>query len=75
MDKYSQTSRFDYTVRVEGPLVNEIHDSARQVWSRVAWTRLRISRSLENGRPFPSAETKGRMHAAFLIRNKHPPSP
>jgi cardiolipin synthase len=50
MDIHGQTStRFDYAVTVEGPLVEEIHDSVSRVWSRVAWTRLRAWLGLGNG--------------------------
>lgn len=70
MDAHSQTStRFDYAVSVEGPLVKEIHESACQVWSRVAWARLRIGRDEINDRHVPSAGPKGRMRAALLVRN------
>ncbi len=61
--------RYDFAVSVEGPLVEEIHDSARRVWSRVAWTRLRPGRGRDNDRIVPSTEPKGRMHSAFLVRN------
>src|ERR1035437_3341412 len=33
--------RFDYSVAVEGPLVEEIRLSARRLWSMVAWSRFR----------------------------------
>jgi cardiolipin synthase A/B len=70
MDLPGQTStQFDYAVRVEGPLVKTIHDSARQVWSRVAWMRRLPRRGRKNGRYGPSAEPMGLMQAAFLVRN------
>jgi cardiolipin synthase len=61
--------RYDYAVSVEGPLVNDIHDAARRVWSRVAWTRLRSARDQDNGWLSASTEFYGRMRAAFLVRD------
>ena len=70
MDSLGQPSmRFDYAVSVQGPLVKAIHDSARRVWSRVAWTRLRPGRVWDNARYTPSTEPAGLMQAAFLVRN------
>jgi cardiolipin synthase len=70
MDIHGQTStRFDYAVSVEGQLVKEIHDSARRVWSRVAWSRLSPGWDEDNDRQVPSIEHKGSMRSAFLVRN------
>ncbi len=70
MDIHGQTStRFDYAVSVQGPLVKGIHDSARRVWSRVAWMRWLPGRGRENDRYRPSTEPTGLMQAAFLVRN------
>jgi len=70
MDMPGQTSpRYDYAVSVEGPLVKEIYDSSRRVWSRVAWTRLRPAWSRDNYRQAPSTEPRGHMRSAFLVRN------
>ena len=67
-DIHGRTStRFDYAVSVEGPLVKEIHDSARRVWSRVAWTRL--PRGWDEDNDLPATEPKGSTRAAFLVRN------
>ncbi len=65
-----QTSmRFDYAVSVEGPLVEKIHDAARQVWSRVARPRSRPDWSRESNSQAPLTESRGRMQSAFLIRD------
>ena len=70
MDMPGQTSpRYDYAVSVEGPMVKQIHDSTRRVWSRVAWTRLRPSWCRDNYRQAPSTEPRGRMRSAFLVRD------
>ena len=70
MDRPGQTSpRYDYAVSVEGPLVKEIYDSTRRVWSRVAWSRLRPGWVREKGRQAPSSEPKGHMRSAFMVRD------
>jgi len=33
--------RYDYAVRIEGPLAAVVHDEAASLWSRVSWTNLR----------------------------------
>ncbi len=70
LDFHGQPStRYDYAVCVQGPLVKAIHDSARRVWSRVARTRLRPGRIWDNDRYTPSTEPAGLMQADFLVRN------
>jgi cardiolipin synthase len=70
MDRLGQKSpRYDYAVSVEGPLVEEIHNSSRRVWSRVAWTHLRPGLGRDNDRQSPSTESGGRMSSAFIVRN------
>ncbi len=65
-----QTSpRYDYAVSVEGPLVGDIHDSARHVWSRVAWRRKRKYRNRDIGGHSSSIEPRGRTRSAFLVRD------
>ncbi|MFC1819836.1 cardiolipin synthase ClsB [Thermodesulfobacteriota bacterium] len=61
--------RYDYAVSVEGPLVAEIHHSARRVWSRVAWTRLHSGWVRGNARHALSIKPKDSMRAAFLLRD------
>ena len=61
--------RFDYAVSVQGPLVKEIHDSARRVWSRVAWMRWLPGRGRNYDRYTPSTEPTGLMQADFLVRS------
>lgn len=61
--------RYDYAVRVEGPLVNHIHIYACKIWRRVA--SLRLSPQYHHTRNIQTAfaESGGGMRAAFLIRN------
>ena len=61
--------RYDYAVRVEGPLVKEIHDSARRVWRRVARTRFRYWWGRDNYRHTFTTEPEGHMCAAFVVRD------
>ncbi|HBH32670.1 MAG TPA: hypothetical protein DDX81_12390, partial [Desulfofustis sp.] len=62
--------RYDFAVSIAGPMVKEIHDSARHLWSRVAWyRRLRFFRNQNIKRPPPSKELEGGMRSAFVVRN------
>ena len=63
------STRFDFAVRVEGPLVKAIRASARQVWLRVAWTRWRHGWKRDDDRHVAAVEPKGLMKAGFLVRN------
>ena len=63
----SASARFDYAVRVEGPLVARIHATMRHVWRLVRWASL-------GRRPPPAAlphaaTGSGTMLAALLIRD------
>jgi cardiolipin synthase len=64
----SPSARFDYAVRIEGPLVARIHATMRQVWRLVRWARLR--RRPPVPAPLPvSLSTRGTMAAALLVRD------
>ena len=70
VDMPDETSpRYDYAVGVEGPLVKEIYASARRVWRRVAWTRLRSGWGRDSHRYAFTPGPGGRMGAAFLVRD------
>ena len=70
MNMPGETSpRYDYAVSVEGPLVKEIHDSARRVWRRVARTRFRSWWGRDKERQAPLNGPMGQMSAAFVIRD------
>jgi len=60
--------RYDYAVRIEGPLVARIHDAAVMLWNRVARFGLeggwRVKRSRASGR-----EPKGDQRAALVVRD------
>ena len=68
MDAPGQTPpRYDYAVAVEGPLLAEIHDSVRRLWTLVAWSQLRLRRSWR--RAMPPLAASGEMEAAFVRRD------
>ena len=60
--------RFDYAVRVEGPLVARIHAVVKRLWSLVCATQLR-SRWAEARAMAPPPEFRGNQRAAFVIRD------
>lgn len=61
--------QYDYAVSVEGPLVGDIHISARTMWRRVARLRLPLHGCRESPWQPPFTDSRGGMRAAFLIRN------
>jgi cardiolipin synthase len=60
--------RFDYAVRVEGPLVASIYPVVKRLWKLVSATELR-SRRPETRALVPDAVPRGRQRAQFLIRD------
>jgi cardiolipin synthase len=67
-DGKSASARFDYAVRIEGPLVTRIHAAMRHVWRLVRWAHL-------GRRPPPPAElplapvASGTTKAVLLVRD------
>ena len=60
--------RFDYAVRVEGPLVGDIEHAVKRLWWVVSWAHLRQRNAvprLTAQRPKPA----GRVRAAFVVRD------
>lgn len=69
VDEPGQTSpRFDYAVRVEGPMLSKIHPVVRWLWRLVGTTQLR-ARLRSAVRLEPSLEHRGRQRAAFVTRD------
>jgi cardiolipin synthase len=69
-DIHSQSSiRLDYAIRVEGPLAEEIHNSSRRVWARVAWTRFRPGGGWHRDGQAPSIEPGSSRRTSFLVRD------
>ena len=60
--------RFDYAVRVEGPMLSKIHPVVKWLWRLVSTTQLR-ARPPGSTRLVPSMEIRGRQRAAFVTRD------
>jgi cardiolipin synthase len=60
--------RFDYAVRVEGPLVAEIVFVVRRLWQRVSAVQIQ-ARWRRAGAIQPSREYRGTQRAAFVVRD------
>ncbi|MEZ5627816.1 MAG: cardiolipin synthase ClsB [Rhodocyclaceae bacterium] len=60
--------RHDYAVRVEGPLLQPIHDTTRRLWELVAWASFRQRLRLRNVAT-PRTDNAGTIRAAFVIRD------
>ncbi len=58
--------RYDYAVRIEGPLVENVLEQAERLWRRVAWASLK--RGLERHAPVDAAE-HGTQHALLVVRD------
>jgi cardiolipin synthase len=70
IDMPGETSpRYDYAVCVEGPLVKEVHDSARRLWRQVARSHFRPGWGRDKDRQAPLKEPMGRMCGAFVVRD------
>lgn len=63
-----QPPRYDYAVRVEGPLIAPIHASVHQLWKLVAWANFRRRLRVLVHAPV-IADPCGSMRAAFLVRD------
>ncbi|TAN51622.1 MAG: cardiolipin synthase ClsB, partial [Betaproteobacteria bacterium] len=68
--------RYDYAVKIEGPLVDHVREAAARLWSRVAWATLRsrwpgLDRLLgRNPRaPVRSAPCAENQRAALVVRD------
>lgn len=60
--------RYDYAVRIEGPLVEEVHLAMRRLWEIVAWASFRRRyRTSCQARPAESAD--GGVAAALVVRD------
>jgi len=60
--------RFDYAVKIEGPLLRVVHAAARDLWARVTWTHLR--REWRHTKGLPAAvHSCGEQRAALVTRD------
>jgi cardiolipin synthase len=62
------TSRYDYAVAVEGPLVDHVHLAAQRLWSLVAWKTCHQDTARSRVPPVATS-SGGAMDAAFLMRD------
>lgn len=60
--------RYDYAVRVEGPLVSEMWGTVRRLWTRVAWMQLRRHWRARSGAR-RQVRHAGSQRAALLVRD------
>ncbi|MDR2364731.1 MAG: cardiolipin synthase ClsB [Zoogloeaceae bacterium] len=60
--------RFDYCVRIEGPLLAPIWDTLRRDWEKVAWASFKRRDRLP-ANDLPDPPVAGFQQAAFLLRN------
>jgi cardiolipin synthase len=60
--------RYDYAVRITGPLLETIHRDAQRLWGQVAWVNLR-HRWRPQQRIKVIAQRAGDQRAAFLVRD------
>ena len=60
--------RYDFAVRLEGPLLAALHETMRHLWALVRWTRLG-KRPPPTPRPEVRAGSCGDVRAAFLVRD------
>ncbi len=58
--------RYDYAVRIEGPMVASILDQTERLWRRVAWASLR--RSAQRHAPVDAA-ARGTQRAVLVVRD------
>lgn len=60
--------RYDYAVRLEGPLLHQVHHAVRRMWEILAWANFR--RRFRLAAPaIPRCPPVGEQSAAFLIRD------
>ncbi|MCB4360441.1 cardiolipin synthase ClsB [Quatrionicoccus australiensis] len=60
--------RYDYAVRIEGPVLEQVHHAVRRLWEIVAWVNLK--RRLRLAAPLNACCTAaGTQAATFLIRD------
>ncbi|MDP1652190.1 MAG: cardiolipin synthase ClsB [Rhodocyclaceae bacterium] len=61
--------RFDYAVRIAGPLVGRVRASVGRLWRMVGWARLRHRPPAPTLSPCRLDDPAGNMTAAFVVRD------
>lgn len=67
-DAPDRKPRYDYAVRIEGPLLAPIYDAVRRLWVRLVFARLG-SRKKDVKALTVAAAPAGKVNAAFLLRD------
>jgi len=65
-DPRSTPPRYDYAVRIEGPLAHEVRGTAARLWHKVSWATLRRRGQVPAAPPLPPPA--GNQRAALVIR-------
>ena len=60
--------RYDYAVKVQGPIVPRMHAALGRMWHQSAWLQLKRN-WLRKSRLHPQAEIAGKTQAKFVIRD------
>ena len=60
--------RYDYAVRIEGPLVHDVWEAAAGLWARLAWLHFR-RRWPKADAPFPVSAPCGTQNAVLVVRD------
>jgi cardiolipin synthase len=60
--------RYDYAVRVQGPVLAPIHESSRRIWELVTWANFKRRFRVRRAVPLLTAH-QGATRAAFVIRD------
>ncbi len=58
--------RYDYAVRIEGPLVAHVLEQSERLWRRVAWASLKRGAQRH---PVANAAVRGTQHAVLVVRD------
>jgi cardiolipin synthase A/B len=66
-DPRTMPPRYDYAVRIEGPLAAEVRGTAAGLWHKVAWSQLRRRAPLDPEPPLPAPA--GAQRARLVIRD------
>jgi cardiolipin synthase len=66
-DPRTMPPRYDYAVRIEGPLAAEVRGAAARLWHKVVWSQLRRRAPLEAELPAPPPA--GSQRARLVIRD------
>jgi cardiolipin synthase len=67
--------RFDYAIRIQGPLVRQVDATQQHLWRLLCWANFQrrplkpVSPTLDQAMPEPDSKPVGKIRAAFLVRD------